>query len=70
MADHTPKRGRGRPPGKSDGRLVKFRIPSGEYEFFERIVKIKKRLGESVNDAARTMVMGELRHMSKNREFD
>jgi hypothetical protein len=69
MADKVPKRKRGRPPGKSDARRVAFKIPRGEYEFFERIVKGKKRLGDSVNDAARTMVLSELRSISKNREF-
>ena len=70
MADQIPKRGRGRPPGKSDARPVSFKIPTGEYEFLEAIVKKRKRLGDSVNDAARNILMGELRHMSKSREFD
>jgi hypothetical protein len=70
MANDEPKRKRGRPPGKSDARTVTFKIPSGEYEFLEKIVRDRKRVGDSVNDAARAILMGELRQMSKNREFD
>jgi hypothetical protein len=60
------KRGPGRPPGKGPkGGDVVFRLPRGHYDYLRRIVHQKKRLGHSVNDAARHILIRELDAMER-----
>jgi hypothetical protein len=63
MAGDIPKRGKGRPLGKSDAGKIAFRLPRGHFEYLERLVTSKRRLGDTVNDAARFILIRELDEM-------
>lgn len=60
MANGEQKRGRGRPPGKSDAGSISFKLPKGHFTYLERLVTLEKRLGDSVHDAARQLLIAEL----------
>jgi hypothetical protein len=66
MADSVPKRGKGRPPGKTDAGKVAFRLPKDHFEYLEHLVTGKRRLGDTVNDAARFILIRELDAMLKD----
>jgi len=66
MAGEKAKRGPGRPPGTGPkNRDVVFTLPYGHYDYLRRVVHIKKRLGRSVNDAARHILIRELDAMEE-----
>jgi hypothetical protein len=60
MAKGVPKRPRGRPPGKSDAKDVWFRLPPHHYDYLRHLVMVKKRFGDTPNDAAKFILMREL----------
>ncbi len=65
MAGNEPKRPVGRPPGKPERYQVTFSLPKDDYAYLQMLVREKKRLGSSVNDAARRMVVSEIYEMRK-----
>ena len=65
MAEEGPKRGRGRPPGKSERSQITFSLPKDDYAYLDMLVREKKRLGNSVNDAARQILIRELYEMRR-----
>ena len=65
MAEEGPKRGRGRPRGKSERSQVTFSLPKGDYAYLDMLVREKKRLGKSVNDAARQILIREVYEMRR-----
>ena len=65
MAGEGSKRPRGRPPGKSDRSQVTFSLPKDDYAYLGILVRDKKRLGHSVNDAARHILIRELYEMRR-----
>ena len=60
MATEETKRGRGRPPGKGDGREVKFKLPQHHYDYLLHLATVRKRFGDTANDAARFIPIREL----------
>ena len=74
MAGSGPKRPVGRPPGKGEAESVTFTLPKDHYDYLRRLVYEKKRLGRSVNDAARYILIRELDAMLRddyhNKKFD
>ena len=60
VTEDKPKRGRGRPPGKSEGESVTFKLPKDHYAYLRYLVTERKRLGDTVNDAARHILIREL----------
>jgi hypothetical protein len=67
MAGEKSKRGPGRPPVKGPkGGDVVFSLPRGHYDYLRRVVHQKKRLGRSVNDAARHILIRELDAMERD----
>jgi hypothetical protein len=65
MAEEGPKRGRGRPPGKSERSQVTFSLPKDDYAYLRMLVHEKKRRGKSVNDAARQIMLEEIYEMRR-----
>jgi len=45
---------------------VVFSLPRGHYDYLRRVVHQKKRLGRSVNDAARHILIRELDAMERD----
>ena len=74
MAGNEPKRPVGRPPGKGEAELVSFTLPKDHYDYLRHLVHDKKRLGRSVHDAARHILIRELDAMFKadyhNKDYD
>ncbi len=60
MAEDGPKRRVGRPPGKSDTERVTFTLPKDHFAYLRYLVAEKRRLGNSVNEAARHILIREL----------
>jgi len=60
MATGEAKRKRGRPPGKGDGREVKFKLPQHHYDYLLHLAVVRKRYGETANDAAKFLLIREL----------
>ena len=65
MAEEASKRGRGRPPGKSERSQVTFSLPKDDYAYLKMLAREKKRRGNSVNDAARQIVLHEIYEMRR-----
>jgi hypothetical protein len=65
MAGNDQKRPVGRPPGKTERSQVTFSLPTDDYAYLQMLVREKKRLGKSVNDAARQIVVGEIYEMRR-----
>jgi hypothetical protein len=65
MAEEGPKGRRGRPPGKSERSQVTFSLPKDDYAYLQMLVREKKRLGRSVNDAARQILIREVYEMRR-----
>jgi len=65
MAGDEPKRV-GRPRGKSEAAPITFALPKDHYVYLRYLVNEKKRLGRSVNDAARHILIRELDEMMKD----
>jgi hypothetical protein len=65
MAEQASKRGRGRPPGKSERSQVTFSLPKDDYAYLQMLTRDKKRLGNSVNDAARQILIREVYEMRR-----
>jgi hypothetical protein len=65
MAGSGPKRPVGRPRGKGEAEPVTFTLPTDHYVYLRHLVQDKKRLGRSVNDAARHILIRELDAMFK-----
>lgn len=65
MSEQVPKRKMGRPPGKGDDAPIKFKLPKGHYTYLRHLVVDKRRLGSSVHEAARFIVIRELDEMLK-----
>jgi len=74
MAGNEPKRPVGRPPGKAEREAVTFTLPKDHYAYLRYLVHEKKRLGRSVNDAARHILIRELDEMQQGgyhkKDFD
>jgi len=66
MAEEGPKRGRGRPRGRSERSQVTFSLPRDDYAYLQMLVQVKRRLGISANDAARHILIRELDAMRKS----
>jgi len=60
------KRSRGRPRGKTDAETVTFKLPPDHFAYLTHLVVVKKRLGNSPNDAARHILIRELDAMLKD----
>jgi hypothetical protein len=60
MAAEQLKRSVGRPRGTSERQAVTFKLPKDHYAYLRYLVVEKKRLGISVNDAARFILIREL----------
>lgn len=60
MSNGEQKRPRGRPPGRSDAELVSFKLPKAHFDYLHKISVVEKRLGDSVHDAARHILIREL----------
>jgi hypothetical protein len=65
MAGEGTKRPRGRPPGKSERSQVTFSLPKDDFAYLQMLVGEKKRLGNSVNDAARQILVREVYEMRR-----
>jgi hypothetical protein len=65
MAEEGSKRGRGRPPGKSERSQVTFSLPKDDFAYLQMLVRERKRLGRSVNDAARHVLIREIYEMRR-----
>jgi hypothetical protein len=66
MAEERPKRPVGRPPGKAETEAVTFQLPRDHHAYLRFLVVEKKRLGNTVNDAARHILIRELDAMLRN----
>jgi hypothetical protein len=55
-----PKRPRGRPPGKSGARKVWFTLPQSHFDYLKHLSEVKKRFGDTPNDAAKFILIREL----------
>jgi hypothetical protein len=63
VAQNTEKRSAGRPPGKSDARRVWFTLPQHHYDYLTKLAVVKKRFGDTPNDAAKFLLIRELSAM-------
>jgi hypothetical protein len=59
---HKRKRGRPRKDGDAKIRII-FRLPEHNFQYLEYLVLRKKRLGESIHEAARYILVRELEEM-------
>lgn len=66
MASGEPKRPRGRPPGKSDALEVWFKLPRHHYDYLRHLATEKKQFGDTVNDAAKYILIRELDAMFRS----
>jgi hypothetical protein len=68
MADPPQKRSRGRPPrGVQLTPSVSFTLPGDHYDYLRYLVEVKRRLGTTVNEAARYILIRELDKMLRAR---
>jgi hypothetical protein len=67
MADLLEKRGRGRPPKAKRFPDIAFQLPEGHYEYLRDLVRVKRLLGDTENDAARFILIRELDKMMRGR---
>ena len=68
MADQPQRRPRGRPPKAAQiNPQVTFTLPDDHYDYLRYIVEVRRRLGTTVNEAARYILIRELDKMLRRR---
>jgi hypothetical protein len=69
MADEAPKRKRGRPPKQPGTRRettrVAFNLPKDDFDYLAYLAVSQKRLGITIHDAARALVIREVATLRK-----
>lgn len=65
MMESLAKRGPGRPQKPKKFPDVAFQLPEGHYEYLRHLVRVRRLLGDTENDAARFIVIRELDKMMR-----
>ena len=67
MLEPPEKRGPGRPRKDKSFPPIAFQLPEGHHEYLSYLVRVRRRLGDTENEAARFILIRELDKMMRGR---